>query len=210
MVDGKSTDMSRSVIGEYVSAHPERFQLVTAAPRGVYHALNVGLGHARGDLTAVLHGNDLYASPSVLSTVVKEFDSDSDLDFVYGDVHYFNSAGRTTRIYRGSHDLRRRLRRGVAPPHPSLFMRTDLLRSMDGYREDLLVAADFDLFARLAADTTLRYRYLPVQMVAMSLGGLSTHFINRLWTNTSEKMRVLRLNRLSRTGLRALLRYFYC
>lgn len=207
VVDGGSTDGSLEYVQAMSTKHPGKIKCISEPRTGVYSALNKGIAAATGDVVGTLHGNDLYMSPQLLSLVAAEFEADGSLPFVYGDVHFFAPSGRCVRVYRGPADPVRALRRGIAPPHPSLFIRRDVLQRVGLYREDYVTGADFELFVRLILVANLKGAYLPMDMVGMSLGGLSTRLVNRLFTNSLEKMRALRENGISHTGLGVLRRY---
>lgn len=209
VVDGGSTDSSIEHLTAMSEQHPGLIKWVSEPDSGVYNALNKGIAMASGDIIGTLHGNDLYMNPDVLSRVAEAFAADSRLPFVFGDVHYFSPSGQCVRLYSGPENPERALRYGIAPPHPSLFMRREVLDRVGLYRVDYIVAADFEMFVRLILVEGYTGLYIPLDMVGMSLGGLSTRLSNRLLTNNLEKMRALRENGISRTGLGALRRYFY-
>lgn len=209
VVDGGSTDGSVDLLRSCDERFPNLMVWCTEPDSGVYAALNKGIRMATGDVVGVLHGNDYLVNTQVVARVVEALKADPATPYIYGDVHYFSAAGRCVRLYSGPERLAAALRRGIAPPHPGLYLRTEVLRRVGLYREDYRVAADYELFVRLALVHGLIGTYLPMDMVAMSLGGLSTRLANRLLTNNLEKMRALRENGVSRTGLGVLRRYFY-
>lgn len=71
------------------------------------------------------------------------------------------------------------------------------------------LAGDFDWIVRAVLKDKAPCLYLPLDMVAMSTGGLSTRLVNRLWYNAKEKLRVLRSHGYKVSALRMLKRYFY-
>ncbi len=209
VVDGGSTDSSIDDVRALSEQHPGMIRWISEPDSGVYNALNKGIAMATGNVIGTLHGNDLYVNSDVLSRVAEAFADAPELPFVFGDVHYFAPSGQCVRLYSGPENPARALRYGIAPPHPSLFMRREVLDRVGHYREDYVVAADFEMFVRLILVEGYTGQYIPLDMVGMSLGGLSTRLSNRLFTNNWEKMRALRENGISRTGLGVLRRYLY-
>ncbi len=210
IVDGGSTDNSLDIIHELDHRHPTMIKWLSEPDDGVYHALNKGIALATGDVIGTLHGNDFLVAPDIIDRIVRVMEEAPEVPYVYGDVHYFaEPSGRCVRLYSGSPHLADNLRMGIAPPHPSLYIRSEVLSEVGGYREDYRVAADFELFVRLAFVYGIIGRYIPLDMVGMSLGGLSTSLRNRLITNNVEKMRALRENGVSRHGLGILKRYLF-
>lgn len=168
-------------------------------PHGVYDAINCGIAHSEGDIIGILHGNDRLASPRILENIASAFDADPGLDFVYGNIQYLSphSLARK-RVYRSGHFEPGDLERGIAPPHPSLYIRREAMERIGPYDTQYAHAADFDLWIRLFNDKSLRSRFMPMIFAYMPLGGLSSTLRSRLFVNNSEKLRSLRAN-----GLRA-------
>ena len=98
---------------------------------------------------------------------------------------------------------------GIAPPHPSLYVRRDIFSLVGLYKEDYLIGADFDFFIRLMLVNNIVGQYLPINMVTMTTGGLSTQFYHRIFTNNREKYRALRENGIKINRFALLKRYFY-
>ena len=211
IVDGASDMPTLDIIREYDSRYPRLIKWLSEPDDGVYDALNKGLSIATGDIIGTLHGGDFYVSNHIIERVAKEFDSDTDCEppYIYGDVHFYDSHGRCRRLYSGSPRLKADILSGVAPPHPSLFIRRGTLLDMGGYDASFRVAADYELFVRMALVNDIIGRYIPLDMVAMSLGGISTRLVNRLFANNIEKMRALRVNGISSTGIGVFRRYLF-
>ena len=65
------------------------------------------------------------------------------------------------------------------------------------------------MFVRLLYVNGVKYRRLDLDMVAMSVGGLSTQFYHRVFTNNREKYRALRENSVKVCPFSLLKRYLY-
>lgn len=203
VVDGCSGDGTAAwLAGSYGTA-----RVITSAPRGVYHAINTGVGAATGDIVMLLHAGDVYTSDEVLQRVAREFASDAEIGFLYGDVHFEDRHGRPRRYYPGDGCGLRRILDGYAPPHLSLAVRSDVARMIGPYSEDYIIAADFEMFARLFCCRRIKSVYLPLDMVAMQSGGISSRLYNRLVTNNREKLKALRRCGLPASPLRILRHY---
>ncbi len=125
-------------------------------------------------------------------------------DFIYGDVKYIKASSPQTerRYYSARGFTPEMMLSGIAPPHPSLYIRKSVLDKEGLYEEDYITGADFDLFARLFfGPKRYCYGYLPGALTAMELGGLSTTFYNTLVVNTREKIRALRKKRTARQSI---------
>lgn len=210
VVDGASTDATVEIVSEIAGWHPGKVRWLSEPDGGIYNAINKGLALASGDVVGTLHAGDRFHGDNVLSAVDRAF-SDRSTAFVYGDVCFVDALSRkpSRRKYCADRFAPRLLLGGFAPPHPSLYMRRELLDRVGVYKEDYSVAADFEYFVRLMLTHGERGRYLSLTMVDMATGGLSSHWRNRLWTNNIEKLRALRENNQPASPLRLLKRYFY-
>src|SRR3712207_566815 len=74
--DGGSTDGTLEVLAEH-SDH--RTRLVSGRDAGLYDAINRGLARTTGEVVGLLHSDDLYAAPDILSSVANAFE-DSEVD----------------------------------------------------------------------------------------------------------------------------------
>ncbi|MCM1066331.1 MAG: glycosyltransferase [Muribaculaceae bacterium] len=208
IVSGDSEDDSEaSALLRYAESMGSR--IIRSKPQGCYNALNIGNAAATGDVIGLVHGSDMLADASVLAKVADTFRAYKP-DFVYADIIYISveRPGEVLRRY-GAHDFSPELlSKGIAPPHPSLYMSRDTLRRVGRYKEDYLIGADFDLFIRLFRGGFVG-RYMPATTVAMEWGGLSTTLYNRIVVNTREKLRALRDNGCPVSAVRILLRYLH-
>ncbi len=205
VVDGNSTDRTAEIVRSY-----EGVRLLLRDRMGVYNALNFGIRNTTGDIFGFVHGNDALASPDVISRVVEAFEADPELDFVFGDLRYVSPRNhKPGRIYHAEDFSTEQLIGGVCPPHPTLYIRRTTADRIGEYAENYRIGADFDMWIRLfCAEPPLKYRHLPLIMVNMTTGGLSTKWRSRLYTNNIEKLRALRANGKPANPLRLFLKYF--
>ena len=80
IVDGNSYDKTVDIINEYID-HVSKF--VSEPDKGIYDAMNKGIGLASGDFLLFMNAGDTFSDESVLEDVAKLVDVDSDV--VYGD-----------------------------------------------------------------------------------------------------------------------------
>ena len=194
IVDGASNDGSLEIIKHYASLYPQKIRYISEPDRGVYNAINKGIKMSSGDVIGLLHGNDTFSSTSIVEKVAEAM-RDGDTPFIYGDVKYTRvGSDKVVRYYSSQQFTIEKLLQGIAPPHPSLYMRRDLFEKYGLYKEDYLIGADFDMFLRLMVVNKLVGKYLPLDMVTMTTGGLSTRFYHQIFTNNREKYRALREN----------------
>lgn len=205
VVDGASTDGTLAAVRE----HGRHVSTVVSEPdRGIYDAMNKGVGLATGDVIGFLNGDDHYAHDRVLSNVARAF-ADAQVDAVFGDVGFFRAdrPDRLLRRYRSKRFGPKRLSWGWMPPHPALFVRAEVFRQVGAFRTDYRIAGDFEWIVRAFSGASIRYRHLPDIMVHMRTGGISTGG----WRNTvllnREVMRACRDNGLSTNWPKLLSKY---
>ena len=209
VVDGGSTDETIDHLKHWENRFDGRMKYISESDSGVYNAINKGIKMATGDVVGILNSEDYFNQNDILTQVAMAFKQQPDLDLVYGDIHYVDrfDSTRRRRYYSGENFRIERLRCGYAPPHPSLYCKRDVYTKYGLYNEKYTIAADFDIFVRFLWIEKLKSQYLPLDMVAMRLGGLSTQWRHRLITNTKEKHSVLVDNGIFTTYIHLMCRY---
>lgn len=186
LVDGASTDDTLQIINRY----KEKIAiLVSEKDNGIYFAINKGIALATGDVVAILHADDFYADPAVISKVVKAFET-TQSDTVYGDLQYVDR-NETTKIIRnwkaGSY-LRDNFLRGWMPPHPSFFAKRNCYKQFGSFNTTLKSSADYELMLRFLYKNNCTTAYIPEVLVKMRAGGQSNSSIkNRIHANREDK-----------------------
>ena len=83
-VDGNSTDNTIKIIKSYKKK--KIILIKNKNDKGLYHAMNVGIKKAKGDIIGILNSDDLYFK-NTLKIVNKYFNNKRDLDFLFGSVY---------------------------------------------------------------------------------------------------------------------------
>jgi len=204
IVDGESTDDTLAVLDTLRG----RSKVMSHSPLGVYDAINAGFRLVTGDIVGLLHAGDVFTSPTVLEQVAREFDTEPKPDFIFGDVHFSRPGKKSVvRYYSGRDGGVKWMLRGFTPPHPSLYMRRELMEEVGPYRAGYKLSADFEMFLRLFNNDKFRWRYVPLDMVTMATGGLSSRWSNRLWGHNMERMRAFRDNNMRPSALKISIHY---
>lgn len=119
VIDGGSTDGTADVIREYA----DRLAYWCSEPdKGIYDAMNKGIGHCSGDWINVLNSGDLYVKPTSLADVITTL-SDDNVDVVYGNsIEIQENILRTRKASANYEDLKN----GPTFRHGSCFIRAEL------------------------------------------------------------------------------------
>ena len=178
LVDGASTD---STLDVFARNNGRVARMISEPDNGIYDAMNKGIRVATGEVIGFLNADDIYTNDDVLKHVA-EIMTQNQLDAVFGDAEFINSAypTRPVRRYRSGHFRPDRIAWGWMPAHPTLFLRREVYERFGVFRTDYKIAGDFELVARIFHDGGIRYRYVNEVWVRMRTGGISTGG----WRNT--------------------------
>jgi glycosyltransferase involved in cell wall biosynthesis len=188
VIDGKSNDGTVAII--------ERFRhglgyFVTEPDRGLYDAMNKGIAAASGEYLGFLNADDIYADSRVLERVTKAL-SAGGFDAAYGDLLYVGAddPDRLVRYWRSEAYRPGLFEKGWHPAHPTLFVRTSLLREIGGFDTNFRYHADFDLMVRLFVERRITSTYIPEILVRMRTGGQSNRSIGNIVKGNRESYRI--------------------
>lgn len=172
IIDGGSTDGTQVIVERY--RHP-RMHIVSERDDGIYDAMNKGLKLATGDYVGFLNSDDFLARPDAIRLVVKAA-NDSAVDCIFAETLFTTDRDSNvwSRLYSARKFKRWWLRIGVMPPHPSMFIRRDLLTRLGGFDTKFRIAADFDLIARAILREGASWTSLPIVTTRFRTGGVST------------------------------------
>lgn len=205
IIDGASTDGTQELVACYASSISH---FLSEPDKGIYDAMNKGLGLATGEVIGFLNADDVYANKDVLQRVAQIM-AHNELDAVFGDAEFVNPArpARSVRRYRSDRFRPDRIAWGWMPAHPALFLRREVYTRFGGFRTDYRIAGDFELVARIFQDGSIQYRHVDEVWVRMQTGGISTAG----WRNTvllnREVLRACRENHIPTSLLKILSKY---
>ncbi|MES1999057.1 MAG: glycosyltransferase family 2 protein [Pseudomonadota bacterium] len=205
VVDGASTDGTLDIIARH-GGHIAR--LISEPDKGIYDAMNKGLGLATGEIIGFLNADDVYADTGVLE-MVSEIMAKNDLDALFGDAEFVSPdrPNQPLRRYRSERFHPERIAWGWMPAHPALFLKRSVYERFGTFRTDYRIAGDFELVARIFHGGTLKYQHVPQVLVRMRTGGVSTGG----WRNTlllnQEVLRACRENDISTSLPKILSKY---
>ena len=86
IVDGGSMDGTMRLVQEYEPRYNGRLRYISEPDRGIYDAMNKGIGMASGEVVGILNSDDFYTSPDAVEKLVGELVG-CHVDAVFGDIH---------------------------------------------------------------------------------------------------------------------------
>ncbi|KGE71129.1 glycosyltransferase family 2 protein [Spirochaeta lutea] len=186
IIDGASQDTTLQVIDSF---GPVVSHVVSEPDRGIYDAMNKGIGIASGDAIGFLNADDMYYDSKVLSDVDLLFKR-TNSDVVYGDIEFVDPVhtNRVKRKWRAGEYKPGSFVRGWMPPHPAFFAKKSIFLKYGSFRLDLGSSADYELMLRFLHVNKVPAVYLSRMCVKMRLGGASNANLgNRLLANSNDK-----------------------
>ena len=149
---------------------------------------------ATGGLMGLLHADDRYAGDGVLGMVVQAMEEE--VDGVYGDLKYIRAGGAVLRHWKaGSYSISA-ISQGWMPPHPTLFLRSQIYARYGKFDTSFRIAADYDFMLRVLKDDVVKLRYIPETLVEMRMGGVSNSSVGNILQKSAEDLRALQKNRI--------------
>jgi glycosyltransferase involved in cell wall biosynthesis len=198
VIDAASNDGTVDVLQSCLN---EQTVWVSEPDNGIYDALNKGLALSTGDVIGLMHSDDFFADENVLARVAAAF-ADPSVDAVYGDLDYVakDDTSRIIRRWRSCGYQPTKLARGWMPPHPTLYLRRNVIDIWGGYDTRFRIAADYDAILRYFAKGHIRAAYIPHVFVKMRVGGESNRSLATVWLKTKEDYAALRRNGVGGVG----------
>lgn len=158
----------------------KRMLLLSDKDKGIYDAMNQGVQAATGDVIGILNSDDFFTSDDVLERVAKEFEANSSLEAVYGDIHFvaanasLGNPGKCIRYYSSAIFRPWLLRFGFMPAHPAFYVRREVYEKYGLYDLDFHTSSDFEWMVRLFSKHHINAKYIKKDFVTMREGGAST------------------------------------
>jgi glycosyltransferase len=196
VVDGGSQDGTLDIIRKYRGGISK---WVSEPDRGIYHALNKGIGMSSGEVIGFLHSDDMYAHEKVVEKVVA---SVAGHESCYGDLTYVgrDNPERIIRYWKSRPYSSGLFHRGWMPPHPTFFVRKKIYDKFGLFNTGFRIAADYELMLRFIEREGISTCYIPEVLVKMRTGGASSGGIGNQLLKTYEDYKAWKTNGLRSSG----------
>ncbi|HKG07575.1 MAG TPA: glycosyltransferase family 2 protein [Pedobacter sp.] len=194
IIDGGSCDGTLDIIEQYKS----RISYVTSeADEGMYDALNKGIAIAKGDLIGFLNSDDRLADQNVISSIVKQFNSQY-CDAIYGNLNYVsrNNTEKITRKWESRQYGLRCIQSGWMPPHPTFYIRKEVLDNSEPYSSAYGTCGDYDFMLRLLYKKKIKAVFVDLLIVYMRNGGISNGSFKKVFKSFFYDYRILARNKI--------------
>ena len=204
VVDGASTDGTVEIIQSYGD---KISKFISEKDKGLYDAMNKGIGLATGDIVGILNSDDFYKSNDVLETVVNEFIR-KDIDCLYGDLEYVaaHDTDKIVRYWKSKEFEDGLFQKGWHPAHPTFFIKREFYDKYGVFNLDFKISADYEIMLRFLEKYKLKSSYINKTFVKMRIGGESNRSVLNITKANLESYRAWKVNGLYINPLRLLLK----
>lgn len=174
VIDGASTDGSVEVVRSFEASFGERLKWISEPDKGIYNAMNKGIGMATGDYIQFLNSGDCLTSNEITARmtetlIIKEYPS-----ILYGNMLKIMSGGKVLRdkgfagkpisflgFYTGSLN------------HPSSYIRKTLFEKYGRYDESLKIVSDWKWFLQAIILGGEKPVYVDMDVTLFDMNGIS-------------------------------------
>jgi glycosyltransferase len=170
IIDGGSSDATLKIVESFGS---DAIRVFSEPDKGVYDAMNKGFRRFEGDVAGFLNSDDTFHDSRVLADIAAAM---QDCDIVYGDLNMVTDhrSKALARAWRGGPYRRYSFQLGWTPPHPTFYMRREVIQKVGEYDLSYITTADYDYMLRALALNRFRVHYIPRVLADFQMGGIST------------------------------------
>ena len=186
VIDGCSTDGTIDIVKNFAD---DRMVFISEPDKGIYDAMNKGIGLATGKIVGILNSDDFYANVNVIENVVANF-NETNCEALYGNLLYVDAVDtrKIIRTWVAGNYKHTNFLQGWMPPHPTFFVLRNVYAKYGLFNLALKSAADYELLLRFLYKHKIRANYLPKTLVHMRTGGMSNRNIgNRIKANLEDR-----------------------
>ena len=168
VIDGDSTDGSVDVIREY---EPKITYWVSEPDRGIYHAMNKGIGQATGEYCQFLNSGDYLLTPDVTERMLHDMPPCS---ILYGNkIREINGRQVVQRSYAGRPITLLDLYRSTIF-HATAYIKRSLFEQYGLYDESLKIVSDWKFYLITVGLHNEPVAYRDLDLVWFDTGGISS------------------------------------
>lgn len=173
IIDGASGDGTVKLLNEYVNKG--WITLYSEPDQGIYDAMNKGIAKAHGVYLNFLNSDDYFHNNQGLEISV-EYLIKCEADYSFADALVLQEEKEKKILWKGDVS---KLLIGTHYCHQTMLVKTEVLRSINGFDTSYPAAADSDLMIRLYAKK-YKYTYVPFCFLTYRLGGFSGENSNQI------------------------------
>lgn len=205
IVDGNSKDNTIDIIKKHEN---NVTNWISEPDKGLYDAMNKGIGMATGDIVGILNSDDTFHSNTVIEEVVN-YHKKNDIGASVGNIVQHKENGKIVRLYSSKYWNPEKLTIGFMPPHPSIFFKRELFDKYGNYDLGFKIGADYELITRFFLKNKISWNYSGITTTAMLVGGLSSSGSSSYRLITKEIQKALQMNGIVFSPIKIKLRFIW-
>ena len=168
--------------------------VVSEKDNGIYDALNKGIQNANGEIIGFLHSDDFLADKDVVGKIMSGFQSNNEIDVIYGDLDYVskNNPNKIIRKWKSGEYKKNKMKFGWMPPHTCFYMKKSLYQKYGLFDTSYRISADYESILRYLWKNNLKAKYLPFVFTKMRLGGASNKSLKNIFIKMKEDRQAMK------------------
>ena len=165
--DGRSSDNTLEIVN---SMRDERFVVISKKDEGISDAFNQGIKASAGNIIGIINSDDIIM-PGASDKVIMTFNSNPDIDIVYGNCARFKESVGDAYEFRPTSNLNTLDYRFLLY-HPAVFIRKEAYEKFGYYDCKYKNAMDYELISRMYFSGA-KFLYIDECLCAFREGGTS-------------------------------------
>lgn len=167
VIDGLSTDGTVEIIKKYTD---KINKFISENDKGIYNAMNKGIGYATGQYCLFLNGGDYLLHDNVLANAFKEINNE---DIIIGNIVYENDMNTPRFLFNENTVSPIHFLKGKCIPHQASFIKKKLFDNHGLYDEQYKVFSDYDFCIREICRFKVITKVIPITIAVMDINGVS-------------------------------------
>lgn len=189
VVDGASTDESVEVIKHFAEQRDIRW--VSERDKGIYNAMNKGIGMAQGEYVMILNSGDYLASPQVVDEMGKALVANNRPDILYGNMLKIWPDGKTQRDRQLRDDYSLfDFYNGTLNPDGT-YIRRSLFAQYGPFDESLKICSDWAWMLKTVGMNGVKPLHVDLDTLYFDMTGVSEGGVHSRQTIRNERQQVL-------------------
>ncbi len=174
VVDGASTDGSVDVIENYSKLFGPRMKWISEPDKGIYNAMNKGIGMASGEYVEFLNSGDCLAGPDVVERMLTALEEMACPSILYGNMLKDMPDGKILkdRCFAGQNITFLGFYTGTLNHSPA-YIRKDLFEKYGLYDESLKIVSDWKWYLQAIILGTEKPVYADIDVTLFDMTGIS-------------------------------------
>lgn len=174
VVDGASTDASVEVIKRLAEAFGDRLKWISEPDKGIYNAMNKGIGMASGDYIQILNSGDCLVSDNVVERMLKALEEKSFPSILYGNMIKEMPDGKRVKdvCFAGEEITFLGFYTGTLNHSPA-YTRRSLFDKYGTYDENLKIVSDWKWYLQAIILGEEKPVYVDVDITLFDMNGIS-------------------------------------